>query len=54
MRIAEAGLQRVREDLARRQKDLQNLEAAKVHTVGYSGALRLHLVYLLSLFFRVS
>ncbi|PIL25812.1 transporter [Ganoderma sinense ZZ0214-1] len=29
VRIAEAGLQRVREDLARRQKDLQNLEAAK-------------------------
>ncbi|KAI1787372.1 Abscisic acid G-protein coupled receptor-domain-containing protein [Ganoderma leucocontextum] len=29
VRTAEAGLQRVREDLARRQKDLQNLEAAK-------------------------
>ena len=30
VRAAEAGLQRVREDLARRQKDLQNLEAVKV------------------------
>ncbi|KAM5533491.1 hypothetical protein V8D89_012828 [Ganoderma adspersum] len=29
VRTAEAGLQRVREDLARRQKDLQNLEAVK-------------------------
>ena len=30
VRAAEVGLQRVREDLARRQKDLQNLEAVKV------------------------
>ena len=30
VRAAEVGLQRVREDLARRQKDLQNLEVVKV------------------------
>ena len=30
VRMAESGLQRVREDLARRKKDLQNLEAVKV------------------------
>ena len=50
----EAGLQRVRKDLARRQKDLQNLEAVKVRIQSDSTTVPCRLTMILSRISNIS